>query len=129
MRTWKPARRLAVAAAFALLSAGPTLAQTFEGDWEGTLDTGQEKLRGVVHVLPTATGLPDVTLDSVDQGVMDIPGKVMKAEGPKVEMLFISVGASLAGTVSADGKAFTGVYSQNGRSFPFNMTRRAPAKP
>lgn len=127
MRIWIHARRLAVAAAFALVAGGSAATQTFDGDWEGTLDTGQQKLRGVVHVLPQPSGLPHVALDSLDQDVVGIAGQVMKAEGPNVEMAFFGIGASLAGAVSPDGKTFTGVYSQNGQSFPFTMTRRPAA--
>src|SRR5690349_13617937 len=100
MRTLIPARRFAVATAFALVFAGSAAAQTFDGDWEGVLDTGQEKLRGVVHVIPQPSGLPHVALDSLDQNTFGIPGQVMKADGANVEMAFIAIGASLTGTVS-----------------------------
>jgi hypothetical protein len=121
MRSW------IVAAAFSLLSAAPALAQSLDGDWAGTLDTGQEKLRGVFHVLPQPGGLPGVTLDSPDQEIFGIPGQVMKLEGSKVEMIFIPIAATLKGDLSADGQTLTSTYSQNGRDFPLVLTRRAAA--
>jgi len=113
----------------AALFAGPNAAaQELEGAWEGTLDVGAQKLRAVMQVTPSGDGLPSVSLDSIDQDVHDIPGRVMSRSGDQVEVLFISVGAAYKAKVAPDAASMVGTWSQGGREFPLTLVRRKAAK-
>lgn len=60
-------RNLLLAIALLILPLNYCSAQTFNGDWNGQLSIGNQKLTLVFHVNPKAC-----TLDSPDQGARDI---------------------------------------------------------
>lgn len=119
------AKRLALAAAAALLAAAPAFAQSHDGDWAGVLKipNGQE-LHLVLHVTTGKDGTTAV-LDSVDQD-SSIPASAYKADGDKASILFLGIGGELEGAYAADGKTFTGTWKQ-GVELPLTLTKTAAA--
>ncbi len=87
------------------------------GYWEGTLDTGQAKLRLLLRM--AADG--GIVLHSLDQGGIGIPaGKAVSSDG-KLSVVFSSIGAKFEGN-RKDGK-LTGQWHQ-GKEFPLILNKR-----
>jgi hypothetical protein len=89
---------------------------------------GQKTLRLALHVTPAPEGLPNASLDSLDQGVDGLPGRVVDQKGATSQILFLEAGADYTATLSDDGQTLTGKWSQGPVSIPLVMTRQAPAK-
>lgn len=122
---------LGILACSALAIAAPAAAQGLEGDWSGVLQAGPKRLRLALHVTPAPEGLPNVSLDSLDQGAKGIPGRVIERNGATAQMLFLDAGAGYAAKLSDDGNTLTGKWSQGPVELPlvFTRTTAAAAKP
>jgi hypothetical protein len=118
-----PIAALAATLAALALATGAR-AQTYDGDWEGALEAGGQKLRLELHV-KTVDGAPSAVLDSLDQGA-SIPTSLVKVENGELHAAFVSIGGELKGKLSADGKAIEGTWTQ-GATLPLKLTRK-PAK-
>jgi hypothetical protein len=110
-----------LSAALSMAATG-AWAQSYDGDWEGVLDAGQQKLRLELHV-KTDGETVNATLDSLDQGA-SLPAAAGKVENGELGLLFLSVGGELKAKLAADGKSFSGTWTQ-GREMPLMMTRKA----
>ncbi|MGH9660760.1 MAG: DinB family protein, partial [Bryobacteraceae bacterium] len=107
------------------LTASAALAQvsTIEGDWSGTLETSNAKLRLALKI-----GKTSAALISIDQGAQDIAidplptvsDGVVRFEVPKVR-------GSYQGKLKADGSEMTGEWTQGGNSLPLVFRRGAMA--
>ena len=87
------------------------------GFWEGTLDTGQSKLRLLLRI--TAEG--GIVMHSLDQGGVGIPaGKAVFADG-LLSVVFSSIGGKFEGKL-IDGK-LTGKWHQ-GKALPLDLLKR-----
>ena len=123
-----------VLAAIALGLLTPTLAvaqSSIVGDWEGVLKAGALELRVALHVVSDDDGGFKSTIDNVDQGGFHIPVTSIAAIGPKLTLRVNALSASYEGTVSADGTAIDGTWSQVAR-VPLVFARaakRADVKP
>lgn len=121
-------RRLAAAAIAAVVAATPVAvqAQAYDGDWEGVLEAGGQKLRLALHV-KTEGGATTAVLDSLDQGAT-IPSTAVKTEGGELQALFMPIMGELKGKLSPDGQKIEGSWTQ-GRTLPLVLTKAAaPAK-
>lgn len=121
-------RRTAFGLAAALALGTGAQAQAFDGDWQGVLSAGGRQLRLVLHIHTDKDGT-EVSIDSLDQGAMGIPGAAMKQEPPNLGLLFLGVGGSYDATLSPDGKTLTGKWSQNAADLPLVLTLQPAAKP
>ena len=111
----------------ALAEAGS--AQTsIAGDWKGTLSAGGQELHLIFHIAADKDGKLSATIDSVDQGANGIPVSSITLAGQKLSMTVEAVHGTYEGTVSADGTAITGTWSQ-GTPLELNLTRAAAEKP
>ena len=117
----------ALVAACVLAPAAPAFAQTLEGDWSGMLQTPKAKLHLVLHITRAAEGLPNASLDSPDQGMEGLPGRVIDRKGATAQVLFLDAGADYTATLSADGRTLDGKWNQGPASIPLVMTRNAAA--
>lgn len=87
------------------------------GYWEGTLDTGQAKLRLLLRI--AAEG--GIVMHSLDQGGSGIPaGKAVFADG-KLSVVFSTIGANFEGNLK--GGKLTGQWHQ-GKAFPLVLIKR-----
>ena len=115
---------IGLAAAFALTGpawAQPPMAQTYDGDWAGTLKAGNQNLRLELH-LKTANGVTAGELNSLDQDAV-IPATAVKTDGGELSIMFLAVGGELKAKLSPDGKTLDGTWSQ-GASLPLTLTRK-----
>ena len=97
--------------------AASSLAQT--GTWSGRLDVSGTTLSLVFHI-----GDSTATLDVPDQGAKAIPVSVKRSALGSIELEVPSINASYKGLWT--GKLITGIYAQNGMSFPLPLTPGAP---
>ena len=87
--------------------------QGLAGEWRGTLDTGVGSLPLVLHVKAAADGKLSATLDSTAQGAYGIACDNVALSGSKVSFDVPAVHGNYSGTLSADGKALSGTWTQN----------------
>lgn len=91
-----------------------------EGIWSGALDINGIKLRLVFKIRRAATGWV-ATVDSVDQNVRDIPVDTVTAAGAALKLTLGRLNGSYTGRLAGD--TLTGTWTQNGQSWPLDLTR------
>ena len=107
-------------------SAAPTASDSINGDWSGTLESGDTKLRLVLHISRDKNGVLRATLDSSDQGVYGLEVSSIFREQATVSFEVAPVGASYQGKLSADRKYITGMWQQAGQGIALVFRREAP---
>ena len=99
----------------------PEQASVLEGDWKGTLQIQQAKLRVVLHIVKQADGSFSATLDSPDQGAKDIPANAIQYAPPKVKIQWQGIGGLFDGTLE-NGK-LSGTWQQGAAKIPLVFDR------
>ncbi len=96
----------------------------FVGNWSGSLDVpgAGVTLRLRFDVTRNDDGLA-ATLYSIDQGNAEIAVETVETDGPQLSMTMPSVGASFEGTLSDDGGAIEGTFTQMGAPMPLRLER------
>lgn len=94
-----------------------TSAQDLRGAWKGLLEVGPAKLNIVFHIHDDN----NVTMDSPDQGAMDIPTEVVCMKEDSISVTMPRLGAQYAGKLV--GEKINGTFSQMGHSFPLILKR------
>lgn len=102
-------------------------AQQFEGDWNGKLSVGVQKLTLVFHIYGNTC-----TLDSPDQGVKGIPAQLKRQTEDSIFIHIPSLMGSYMG--KKEGIGISGKFTQRGISFPLtlapgNVARNRPQTP
>jgi len=93
-------KHLTILIAFTLLSLG-LVASEIDGQWNGMLDIYGTKLRIVVHITETDSGLV-ATLDSPDQGAYDLLADSVSYADSKVNIVLKQLDATYDGTLEGD---------------------------
>lgn len=93
------------------------------GAWEGTLDVGEASLRLVAKLRKEGNGSYSAVLDSIDQGVRDIPVNEVKVKGRDVQIELKALNAVFNGKVSEDQQEWSGVWTQLGRTHVLTLKR------
>ncbi len=86
-------------------------AQNLAGDWQGSLNTSAGSLPLVLHLTAVDNKLT-ATLDSPAQGAYGLAGSNAQLNGSHFSFEVPSVHGSYSGTVSADGKTISGMWTQ-----------------
>lgn len=94
-----------------------TSAQDLKGAWKGLLEVGPAKLNIVFHIHDDN----NVTMDSPDQGAMELPTKVVCMQEDSISVTMPRLGAQYAGKLV--GEKINGTFSQMGHSFPLILKR------
>ena len=94
-----------------------TSAQDLKGAWKGLLEVGPAKLNIVFHIHDDN----NVTMDSPDQGAMELPTKVVCMQEDSISVTLPRLGAQYAGKIV--GEKINGTFSQMGHSFPLILKR------
>lgn len=94
-----------------------TSAQDLRGAWKGLLEVGPAKLNIVFHIHDDN----NVTMDSPDQGAMELPTKVVCMQEDSISVTMPRLGAQYAGKLV--GEEINGTFSQMGHSFPLILKR------
>lgn len=107
-----------------LACLGASATPTLTGEWRGTLQVPGGGLRLVLHVTGSA-GAFKARLESPDQGAKDIPVSSISLDGNTVRFASEAVHGTFEGTLSGDGNAIEGTWSQNGGNLPLSLKRAA----
>jgi len=99
----------------------PEQTSALVGDWRGTLQVQQAKLRVVLHIVKQGDGSLSVTMDSPDQGAKDIPANAVQFTPPNVTIQWQGIGGIFEG-VLGDGK-LSGTLQQGGVTVPLVFER------
>ncbi len=101
----------------------PKVSQAPQEIWQGALDVGGIKLRLVLKISRNPDGTLKATLDSIDQGAMNLPIESIVIENKTMHFTMKSIGGSYEGILSEDGSEVTGTWTQSGQSFPLVFKR------
>lgn len=123
---------LAPLAGVAQEPSGPD--DAFVGTWEGALDLGGTSLTVVFYIGRGEDGTLTATMDSPDQGATGIPVGEVTREGGAIHLVVDAVRGEYTGTLSEDGGAISGTWSQGPARLPLELTRgdgasAEPARP
>lgn len=113
------------------IAAAHSQTPDISGDWQGTLNTGGQDLRLVLHLTKAADNSLKATLDSLDQpGANGIPVNSVTFKDSKLNLDVAAVHGAYEGKLSADGKSIAGTWSQ-GMDLPLEFKRSGttPAQP
>ena len=99
----------------------PEQAAVLEGNWKGTLQIQQAKLRVVLHIVKQADGSLSATLDSPDQGAKDIPANAIQYAPPNVKIQWQGIGGIFDGALE-NGK-LSGIWQQGTIKIPLVFER------
>jgi uncharacterized protein (TIGR03435 family) len=116
-------RKLAVLGVLCLTST-VVFAQDLAGTWQGTLNVQGRALRIVVRMTRTNGALTGQFL-SIDQGGQPIPLNSISMDGRTVKWKLDAANISYEGTLSADGNAISGTFTQGG-AVPLTFARATP---
>jgi pimeloyl-ACP methyl ester carboxylesterase len=98
---------------------------TLEGSWAGSLQAGDALLHLVLHISKEPDGSLKATIDSLDQGVYGIAVDSLAQDDSNLTFKVSSVGASYAGTISADHRTIDGGWTQSSISLGLVFHREA----
>src|SRR5437762_7325206 len=105
----------------------PANSKSLEGEWNGTLEAGGQKLRLLLKITKSSADKLTGTIDSLDQGANDIPISSVEQKGDQVKLELSGIGASYQGKMNAESLEITGEWQQGGGSFPL-VFRRSGSK-
>ncbi|MDD8027579.1 MAG: hypothetical protein PHI34_13840 [Acidobacteriota bacterium] len=120
--------------AFMAAAFAPVFAQTkdkapdptpFLGDWNGAIDIGGMQLQIAAHFKLDDKKALVGTMDSLDQGAMDLPLDAIKIEGRIITFLIAGIPGdpTFKGTLDESGKKLAGTFSQNGNDGAFQLAK------
>ncbi|HYG33970.1 MAG TPA: hypothetical protein VEC99_04250, partial [Clostridia bacterium] len=93
------------------------------GNWKGTLEVGQVKLRLVFKVNQAADGACSAKLDSIDQGARDIPVEKVTLTENTVRMEIPSIQGIYEGKLDTAGTTINGQWRQGGQQLPLKLEK------
>lgn len=117
-----------IVAGISSAAGAQTTGKGVDGDWRGTLKVPGADLRLAVH-FHTKDGAVKGTMDSLDQGAMDLVMDKVAFSGDKLEFGLTDLGASYTGRLSANEETISGTFTQGGASFPLTFKRSTGAEP
>jgi uncharacterized protein (TIGR03435 family) len=109
--------------ALAALQGSALQAQNIAGNWQGTLQPGQQKVR-IVFTITLENDQLKATLRTVDQPSPPIATTITR-DGSTVKMTIPGLNGSYEGKLSGDGNSITGTFTQ-GAQLPLNLARATP---
>jgi uncharacterized protein (TIGR03435 family) len=98
-------------------------AQNITGNWQGTLQAGQQKLR-IIFKIGLENDNLKATLYSIDQPSPPIAATITR-DGATVKVTVPSVNGNYEGKLSGDGNSIAGTWTQ-GAPLPLNLARATP---
>ncbi|MEO5860634.1 MAG: alpha/beta fold hydrolase [Pyrinomonadaceae bacterium] len=101
---------------------GQTSVKGIEGSWLGTLDAGGTKLRLIVTVTRSDSGVYSGKFESVDQGAT-IPLDTVTQKGDNVNFESKAVGVVFDGVLNQDRTELAGTFKQGGQEIPLSLKR------
>ena len=93
------------------------------GNWLGTLEVEQTKLRLLFKITKTPEGAWSAALDCLDQGVKDIPVENVKVQDNVMHLEVKMLKGIYEGDLDSSGNKVTGKLMQAGESLPLTLTK------
>jgi hypothetical protein len=93
------------------------------GNWKGTLDAGQVKLRLLFKITKSSSGGWAAKMDSLDQGARDIQVDTVSLKDNQVRMEVKKIQGVYTGTLDKAGNKLTGEWNQADHPMPLNLER------
>jgi pimeloyl-ACP methyl ester carboxylesterase len=87
-----------------------------EGRWYGVIEAGSNRLRLVLKLTRASNGSLSATVDSPDQGAMDLPVDTVTFKDGTLRFEMQRLGATYEGTLSRNGTQILGTWKQGGNS-------------
>ncbi len=109
--------------ALAALPASALQAQDISGNWQGTLQAGQQKVR-IVFKIALENDKLQATLRTVDQASRPIATTITR-DGSTIKMTVPSLNGKYDGKLSGDGNSMAGTWTQ-GAPQALNLARATP---
>src|SRR5580693_6380802 len=109
--------------ALAALQGTALQAQNITGNWQGTLEVPQRKVR-IVFKIALENDKLQATLYTVDQPSPPIATTITR-DGSTVKMTIPSLNGNYEGKLSGDGNSITGTFTQ-GAALALNLARATP---
>lgn len=103
--------------------ADSALAEKAVGYWQGKLDVGGMSLRLAFNIKQIDSGALTVSLDSLDQGVKDLPAKIDQLDKELV-ITAPTVGGNYTGTFNSDYTQVTGSWKQGPQDLPLTLEKQ-----
>lgn len=110
-------------------SSQTTQVKGVEGIWQGTLEAGGAKLRLVLDITKSPTGVLTANLDSLDQGAMDIPIESVILKDTNLRLEIKVIGGVYEGTLDKEVTSIVGYWEQGGEKLPLTFKRSSGAPP
>ena len=110
------------------LAASKQAAQKLAGVWNGTLAAGPKDFRLKIKIAKTAAGMATGSIESLDQGVKDIPLSGITCKEGAVHFEARGIGAFYDATLSPGGYVLTGQWHQSGQAMPLEFKKTASAR-
>ena len=98
---------------------------SLEGEWSGTLQVGETKLRLVLHLSRNAQGEWHAKLDSLNQAVYGMEASKVTRSANSLHFEIASVGATFRGELQPDHRTIRRVWEQGGMGLPLQFEKRA----
>ncbi|HEU0253862.1 MAG TPA: hypothetical protein VFR12_12580, partial [Pyrinomonadaceae bacterium] len=108
----------------ALAVVAQTSPANVEGNWLGTLQLGDSKLRLVLKISKSANGY-SAKLDSLDQGATDLAIDSIALDGNRLTFSGAQLGLSYEGTLKETRDEITGTFKQGPTTVPLVLKRTA----
>ncbi|HYP27390.1 MAG TPA: alpha/beta hydrolase [Blastocatellia bacterium] len=93
------------------------------GNWEGSLDVGGQKLRLIVKITKASDDSLKATLDSPDQGAMNMPVSSVTQTGDSIKVELKNIGGVYEGTFNKEWTEISGQWKQGGASLPLVLKK------
>jgi hypothetical protein len=102
--------------------ASSALSKDFEGNWEGAIEAGGNRLRIVLKLSRAADGSATGTMVSVDQGNQEFPVSAITISDRQLKLDVRAVGGTYNGTLGANGE-IDGTWTQGPGTLPLHFKR------
>ena len=127
MRSWRRQRLLLSIFALSVFPGSALLAQSITGTWQGTLKAttpnGSVDLRTVVKISQADKENLKGAFYIIDQDPTPINTTSVTLKGSTVKISIAQLNGTFEGTLSADGNAIGGKWTQGGPALPLNLVR------
>jgi hypothetical protein len=100
----------------------PAVAKNFVGTWEGTLEG--PGLRLVLKISNDESGAK-ATLNSLDQGNIELPVSAIAQKDSKLMIEVKMVGGQYEAEINKESTELTGTWTQRGNSLPLKLKKAA----
>jgi RNA polymerase sigma factor (sigma-70 family) len=94
-----------------------------QGAWEGTLNVGNAGLRLNLRIAEPAAGTFNAEMDSVDQGVKNLPVTSVTYQKPAIRFEMTGINGKFEGNVDERDDQMTGTWTQMGKKYPLTFQR------